>query len=67
MSQQTIVNSIKEHVNRQNNNWKFVMGKTVLTKKTFLEKLEKDRKFRKLITGMVVDLSVDILSRKAGK
>jgi len=43
------------------------MGREVLTKKLFLEKLDKDKKFRKLITEMVVNLSVDILTRKGGK
>ena len=49
---------------RQDSSWKFVAGREVLDKKVFLEKLDKDRNFQKTIIQMVVDLSIDILSRK---
>jgi len=58
---QRVVNSIKEHVKKQNNNWKWIMGRTVLTKGEFLQKLDKDKKFRKIVVTMVEDLSVEIL------
>jgi hypothetical protein len=42
------------------------MGREVLTKKVFLEKLDKDKKFRATIMELVYNLSIDILSRKGG-
>lgn len=67
MKEKELVQAIKKHVSSQDDGWKFCMGREVLTKKLFLEKLDKDKKFRKLITEMVVNLSVDILTRKGGK
>ncbi|MEM2291662.1 MAG: hypothetical protein QXR44_03165 [Thermoproteota archaeon] len=64
MSEKDIVKAIIDHINRQGNNWKFVMGREILDKKSFLKKLSKDKEFRKTIVQMVVSLSVDILTRK---
>jgi hypothetical protein len=36
----------------------------VLTKKAFLEKLGKDKKFRSTVVELVYNLSIDILTRK---
>jgi len=67
MREKDILKAVKDHVNSQNNSWTFVMGRKVLDKKEFIALLEKDKKFRKLITTMVIDLSIDILTRKGGK
>jgi len=67
MSEKTIIKSIKNHVNGQNNSWNFVYGKEILDKKVFLQRLDKDKKFRGLVVNLVVNLSVDILARKGEK
>lgn len=67
MSDKIILKTIREHVNRQNNNWKFIMGRDVFDKKAFLEKLDNDRKFRGLIIKMAVNLTVNIWNRKGAE
>jgi len=64
MSEKTIIKSIEKHINSQNNEWKFIYGKEVLTKQNFVKKLNKDKKFRAFVVNMVINLSVDILTRK---
>jgi len=66
MSEKDIVQRIKDNVERQNDNWRFVMGREVLTKKEILKRIDKDSKFRKILVKMVIDLSIDILSRQSG-
>ena len=67
MKEKELVKAIKAHVNRQSNNWSFIMGREVLTKKAFLKKLDKDKKFRETIIDLVYNLSIDILTRKGGE
>jgi len=67
MSEKTIVNSIKEHINGLGNNWEFAYGRQVFSKTEFLQKLDKDKKFRVFVVNLVVNLSVDILTRKGEK
>lgn len=64
MGEKEIIKAIKSHISRQTNNWKFVMGRETLTKETFLKKLDKDKKFREMVVNMVVNLSVDILTKE---
>lgn len=64
MGEKEIIKAVKEHVKNQNNNWKFIMGRQVLTKKAFLERLDKDKEFRRTIVDMVVRLSIDILTKR---
>ena len=64
MSEKEIVKAIKEHIKRQDDGWKFIMGRQVLTKETFLEKLEKDKAFQRTVIKLVYNLSIDILARK---
>jgi len=66
MSEKDVVRSIKENVRRQNDNWRFVMGREVLTKEQVLDRLDNDKGFRKSLVKMVVELSIDILARKPG-
>lgn len=66
MKEKELIKAIKNHVNGQDTSWKFIMGREVLTKKVFLEKLDKDKKFRATIMELVYNLSIDILSRKGG-
>lgn len=63
----TVANSIRKYVGRQNNNWKFVMGRDMLAKDQFLLKFDNDTKFRSFVVTLVVDLSLDILNRGAKK
>jgi len=64
MSEKTVLESIKENVRRQNDSWRFVMGREVLTKSEVLKRLDNDKGFRKSLVKMVVELSIDILARK---
>jgi len=64
MSEKTILKSIKENVRRQNDSWRFVMGREVLTKDDVLKRLDNDKGFRKSLVKMVLELSIDILARK---
>lgn len=64
MSEREILNAIKENVTKQESSWKFVAGREIYDKEAFLEKLDVDEQFQKTIVRMVVDLSIDILSRK---
>ena len=64
MKEKEVVKAIKNHVSNQNDGWKFVMGREVLTKQTFLQRLGKDKKFRTTVIDMVYKLSIDILTRK---
>jgi len=64
MSDKTVVESIKENVRRQNDSWHFIMGREVLTKDKFLKRLDNDKRFRKSLVKMVLELSIDILTRK---
>lgn len=66
MKEKELVKTIKKHINGQDNSWKFIMGREMLTKKVFLEKLDKDKKFRETVIDLVYNLSIDILSRKGG-
>jgi len=64
LKEKEVVKAIKNHVSNQNDGWNFVMGREVLTKQTFLQKLDKDKKFRTTITDLVYNLSIDIFTRK---
>jgi len=64
MSEREVLKSIKENVKRQNDSWRLVMGREVLTKDQVLERLDNDKGFRKSLVTMVVELSIDILTRK---
>jgi len=64
MSEREIVKAIKDNLRRQDDGWKLVMGREVLTAKEVIRRLDRDRAFRKRLVKMVVELSVDILTRK---
>jgi len=64
LKEKEVVKAIKNHVSNQNAGWTFVMGREVLTKQTFLQRLGKDKKFRTTVIDMVYKLSIDILTRK---
>jgi len=64
MSEREIVKAIKENLRRQDDGWRLVMGREILTAKEVIRRLDRDRAFRKRIVRMVVELSVDILTRR---
>ena len=64
MSEKDIVKAIKENLRRQDDGWRLIMGREVLTAKEVIRRLDRDRAFRKRLVKMVVELSVDILTRK---
>jgi len=66
LKEKEVVKAIKSHVSKQNDGWKFIMGREVLTKQTFLQKLDSDKKFRATVIDLIHNLSIDILTRKGG-
>lgn len=64
MKEKEVVKAIKNHVSKQNDGWKFIMGKEVLTKQAFLQRLDEDKKFRATMIDLIHNLSIDILTRK---
>ena len=65
MGEKEIVKALMENLRRKPEDWKFIQGKTVLTRDQMIEKINNDGKFRKFIVGMVEGLSVDLLLRKS--
>lgn len=63
-SDREVVKAIKENLEHQNNDWRFAMGREILTKEEMIKRLDKDKKFRKDIVKLVLDLSIDILARQ---
>ena len=61
-----MIKAIEEHVKRQNNNFKFIYGREVITKQQFLVKLKDDKEFRQFIVNLVCTLSIEMLERKGG-
>lgn len=59
-----ILKAVKDNLRHQNDDWKFVMGRESLTKEQMLKRLDKDKAFRKTVVNLVVNLSIDILSRQ---
>ena len=64
MSEREIVKAIKENLRRQDDGWRLIMGRDVLTAREVIRRLDRDGAFRKRLVRMVVELSVDILTRK---
>ena len=64
MSEKDIVKAIKENLRRQDDGWRLVMGREILTAREVIRRIDRDRAFRKRLVKMVVELSVDILTRK---
>jgi len=64
LKEKEVVKAIKNHVSKQNDGWKFIMDREVLTKQAFLQKLDSDKKFRTTVIDLVYNLSIDILTRK---
>ena len=64
MSEREIVKAIKDNLRRQDDGWRLIMGREILTAREVIRRLDRDRAFRKRLVKMVVELSVDILTRK---
>jgi len=64
LKEKEIVKAIKQHVKEQDDRWKFVAGREVVTKRLFLQKIDGDKQFRRMVVDMVHNLSIDILTRK---
>jgi len=64
MSEKDIVKAIKENLSRQDDGWRLIMGREILTAREVIRRIDRDRAFRKRLVRMVVELSIDILTRK---
>ena len=49
MKEKEKIKAIIEAIEKQDNNWAYRFGREKLKKKAFIQKLKKDRKFRKFI------------------
>jgi len=55
---------VKEYIKSRNSGWRFIFGGQVFDKNKLLEKMEKDKKFRKFIIEEVIKTAVDLLTPK---
>lgn len=55
---------IKEYLMSRNDGWRFILGDKVYDKRSLIEKMERDKKFRKFIIEEVIKTAVDLLSPK---
>jgi len=55
--------AILEYLERQNNSFKWVLGKKVFTKEETIRLFKKDEKFRKMIIEQAVLLAIDLFSK----
>jgi len=55
---------VKEYLESRNDNWRFILGGTIYDKHSLIQKMEKDRKFRKYIIEEVIKTAVDLLTPK---
>jgi len=55
--------AILEYLKKQPNDFKWVLGKTVYTKESTIEKFLKDENFRKMIVEQAVLLAIDLFSK----
>lgn len=71
MSEREIVKAIKEHI-RKVDNYMHTQGKVfkfraspreMITAAQMIKRLDKDKKFRKLVVRMVIDQTIEILGR----
>jgi hypothetical protein len=55
---------VKEYLLSRNDGWRFVLGEKIYDKHSLIEKMEKDKKFRKFIIDEVIKTAVDLLTPK---
>ena len=55
--------AILEYLERQDNSFKWVLGKKVFTKEETIRLFKKDEKFRKMIIEQAVLLAIDLFSK----
>jgi len=55
---------VKEYLESRNDGWRFVLGEKVYDKHSLIEKMERDRRFRKFIIEEVIKTAVDLLTPK---
>jgi hypothetical protein len=55
---------VKEYLESRNDGWRFILGGTVYDKHSLVEKMERDKKFRKYIIEEVIKTAVDLLTPK---
>lgn len=58
-----ILDAVKDWLENQNNNWRFIHGMHAYSAKELIKKIDTDRNLRELIVTEVTKLSVDIFMR----
>jgi len=53
-----------EYLKSRNDGWRFILGDQIFDKHKLIEKMEKDKKFRKYVIEEVIKTAVDLLSPK---
>lgn len=56
---------VLDYLKRRPPDFKWVMGREILDKKTTIERFKKDEKFRRFIVENVIKLAVDLFIREA--
>jgi uncharacterized protein (UPF0297 family) len=59
-----IYHVVKEYLLSRNDSWRFILGGTVYDARSLIEKMERDKKFRKYIIEEVIKTAVDLLTPK---
>jgi ATP-dependent protease HslVU (ClpYQ) peptidase subunit len=59
-----IYHVVKEYLLSRNDGWRFILGGTVYDARSLIEKMERDKKFRKYIIDEVIKTAVDLLMPK---
>ena len=63
MSENQIIEALKKYLEKQPDDWRYICGRTSMSKKEVLERLKKDKKFRKNMTEQIVNLTIDLWTR----
>jgi len=55
---------VKRYIESRNDGWRFILGDKVYDKHSLIERMEKDKKFRRYIIEEVIKTAVDLLTPK---
>jgi len=64
MREKELIQALKEKLKEKDDDWKFTYGREVLTAKAMIERIDKDKKFRKFVVEMIHGLSMDLILRE---
>jgi len=62
MREKDLIQALKEKLKKKDDDWTFTYGREVLTAK--IEKIDNDKKFRRVVVEMINGLSMDLILRE---